>query len=1433
MKFTTRVRNAIEGFSGAKAQNDLSGRRMASDFLRNGNSKRMVQDWSQVEMSDQDMYTGYSYAAIRKRANRASALGKKFLYTEASDTITEAAKKKGNDIEHPYLTLIKDSKEFSQRKFWHDISTYLDLEGVYYLMAVRAVGQNTDNTPKVGAIQKFVMMNPYEIRRVLKGSTNELGGYVEAHDGLYREIPKEMVIEIRLLNPFNNDLPYSMTDAAKESQFTLKQAGDYTRHSIQGNTNAPGAITTDVQLEDNIFDNFVSRIQNHTKGEPLYGNGAGAIKWEAMQIDLDKAALDKINEIHRSILFAVSGTSKTTLGIEESGTTRDTSQVQKDNFTEDAVMPQIEDIIDALNLDYRQNYPEWDKDKYEICLDNPLESDREAELKDIELRENEYDLTQKLVSMGYEYEIAAKYAQGEIDVAELGEPTLEEEITPQQADALAAQEAGFNPSPGEASSEPQQTDGTGASKPAPGATAPTAPATGANSVARNKFVRKEDNEKILKEARTRLKAKIKAQKEADKASKKASKTTKKKPEEKPVETPPVISEAPVEPTVPTIKVEVVAPQANGLEVIKIANQLAARDVPGLYDGMGIDFDKLGCIMLNTTKIPVAQYVPESGNDVVSDGSHSGLVGETEPHVTLLFGLLENGNTWKNKVDSVLETWNCPTVTINRVSFFDLGDQYAIVGIVEKSNELVDGHERLTLLPHINTFSEYIPHITLAYVQHDEAIRDKWVFNLNKRYEGQLVQTRGINYGDLPETEEVEENSSSPKVENHIEDEHDMSKNEKACVCCNGSGEHNTGFECYRCDASGQENDAIGSVPCEGREDSPLVEKMPDGSYEHANTAPQTYVGHVHEHNHLEDKDYVNPTLERATNALEPETRDRVVLGQTDLLAATQNIESDMVNDYITAIQNGNFNEARRIISESDEKKHRHALEIALKAYFLLYYPVYAQQLMAERAGEFDKQGVFAMTDQIENQIKTQAEKGAESHINTITDDLDKAVHEAVKAEIVGALIDQVTKAAQAQDKSVLKKLPLNPNAEDITKAVEAGAFDDTPLHKRARDLAREGNGRDAIARALRKEYADISKTRAVTIARHETNRVFNMAQYQADLQFLTESGLMENAYKVLHSRTGDPCPICESIITQTNASPIPFRNDFASLGETLTATYTSDRTGKTLTQRLPINYESITAGNVHVNCNCEYVLIIKQDDGSFLNQVDGRVFNAGGNPNHDAVTGQFSEGGGAASALALDTATSANKKLAKTSSGKVVAAQVAKVRESTDAFLEAHGGSADKFHEIDDNWVGNDYKQLEGYSKSGKSKEVELMNKLQQAYFKKNGVTEVTVYRGVYNKQASDIKAAIKAGKPIKIASDYASSWTGYAETARGYAEGGAFTAPDKISDSVVIKQTFKVKDILYSTQVAPYKAGNADDEFIVKSPSGFTVDPGDIEVMK
>lgn len=412
------IRQRVANFISPTTKNSM-GQDISRRFLKYGNNKPLVQDWSQIVMTDQDSYTGYGYGAINNKANRVAQLAENNLITKASKAVEDAAKKSSEPITHPYIKLIDESLDFDNYAFWYDISTYLDLEGVYYLFALRNKAGN-----RTGDIQYFKLLNPFNIRRIINVETKEVGGYVESRDGLVREIPPHMIIDIRELNPFDDNDPYSMIDASKDSTFTMKQSGDYTRHSLKNNMAAPGIISTDVELPTEEFINFRSRVINQEKGEPLFGNGAGAITWDAMQIDMDKAGLKDISEINLSQFTAVSGMSKTMFGIEQSGVTRDSASIQKDLYVENQAMPRLQKIISALNQDYKKYYADdYAKNGYKLVIDNPLKKDREAELKDTEIKTKNVELFTTLVNKGYDEEVAAKYVNGEIDLMELSKPT--------------------------------------------------------------------------------------------------------------------------------------------------------------------------------------------------------------------------------------------------------------------------------------------------------------------------------------------------------------------------------------------------------------------------------------------------------------------------------------------------------------------------------------------------------------------------------------------------------------------------------------------------------------------------------------------------------------------------------------------------------------------------------------------------------------------------------------------------------------------------------------------------------------------------------------------------------------------------------------------------------------------------------------------------
>lgn len=400
-----------------------SSRPSANDFLRYGNrTEPLYPTWSQVKMSDRDMYKGYSYAAIQRRANGVADIALNYIRTSVNDKTLESFNEQQETPVHPYLKLIQESTSFTEKEFWTTISIYLDLAGRYYLGCVRKQGRANSSLPSVlSDIKKFVLLNPYEVNRVINPNTGEVSGYIEHKpDGRERVWDNYQIIELRELNPFDWTQFYSVTDAAKENIFTLKQSGDYTAKSLDGNLKTPGIIATDIQLSPEEFADFRARIVNSREGEPIFANGGGHITWEPMNVDLDKSALSSVNEMNRTELFSAMGMSKTSMGIEESGTTRETARVQNENAATKTYKPRVDFIVGCLTKDYKQKYPrEFKLTGYDMYVDSVVEADYDTEIKAVQLRQAQSDLANALIQQGYTPEVSAQYVQGEIELGDL------------------------------------------------------------------------------------------------------------------------------------------------------------------------------------------------------------------------------------------------------------------------------------------------------------------------------------------------------------------------------------------------------------------------------------------------------------------------------------------------------------------------------------------------------------------------------------------------------------------------------------------------------------------------------------------------------------------------------------------------------------------------------------------------------------------------------------------------------------------------------------------------------------------------------------------------------------------------------------------------------------------------------------------------------
>jgi len=183
--------------------------------------------------------------------------------------------------------------------------------------------------------------------------------------------------------------------------------------------------------------------------------------------------------------------------------------------------------------------------------------------------------------------------------------------------------------------------------------------------------------------------------------------------------------------------------------------LNSRQFPGVYADLGVDLSKLGCIMLDLDPISVTSLVSDGEDDLFFSNDPQypyaqGAVAEQVAHLTLLYGLMESGPNWQSQVDAVLEGWAPEPVVIDSIGYFPPSDPredyWVIVGHVQPTDNLIEGHQRLQLLPHIDTFPEYRPHVTLAYIKGGIARRGKWLHSLQVAISASSLPVSGINYG---------------------------------------------------------------------------------------------------------------------------------------------------------------------------------------------------------------------------------------------------------------------------------------------------------------------------------------------------------------------------------------------------------------------------------------------------------------------------------------------------------------------------------------------------------------------------------------------------------------------------------------------------------------------------------------------------------------
>lgn len=153
-------------------------------------------------------------------------------------------------------------------------------------------------------------------------------------------------------------------------------------------------------------------------------------------------------------------------------------------------------------------------------------------------------------------------------------------------------------------------------------------------------------------------------------------------------------------------------------------QFKAHDYADVYVDLGVNLNTLGCVMLGVEPIDLS-FIDSTALYYTNNLERfwiNGRVADKKAHITLRYGLLPGVK--QRHAETVLQGWQPKPLDL-RNSFIEVfpspyaDEDYGCVVLrpdIDKNDFLLEANERLSLLPNVNTFTGYKPHITIAYVK---------------------------------------------------------------------------------------------------------------------------------------------------------------------------------------------------------------------------------------------------------------------------------------------------------------------------------------------------------------------------------------------------------------------------------------------------------------------------------------------------------------------------------------------------------------------------------------------------------------------------------------------------------------------------------------------------------------------------------------------
>lgn len=125
-------------------------------------------------------------------------------------------------------------------------------------------------------------------------------------------------------------------------------------------------------------------------------------------------------------------------------------------------------------------------------------------------------------------------------------------------------------------------------------------------------------------------------------------------------------------------------------------------------------DNYGCVMLYLD-FPEVNKIHDmiNPNDIYEDPADDSFGLETEPHVTILFGLHSEVST--EDIENSLKKFTFGSCRLTNASTFD-GPPYDVLKYDIDGDGLYEANIELQKFPYTSDFPEYHPHLTIAYLK---------------------------------------------------------------------------------------------------------------------------------------------------------------------------------------------------------------------------------------------------------------------------------------------------------------------------------------------------------------------------------------------------------------------------------------------------------------------------------------------------------------------------------------------------------------------------------------------------------------------------------------------------------------------------------------------------------------------------------------------